>query len=100
MAKIIWAPSALSDFAAVLSYIAKDAPVAAKRFGENLIARTRQLKISPLSGGYIAEDENHRYRELIYGNYRIIYRASVDAKVVYVIAVHHAARLLDPTKLN
>jgi len=100
MAKLIWSPSALRDFQAILAYIAKDAPVAAKRFGEKLLARTRQLRISPLLGGFILEEESHTYRELIHGNYRVIYRCEADEQVVYIVAIHHAARLLDPETLN
>ena len=100
MARIVWSPSALRDFEAALAYIAKDAPIAAKRFGEKLLARTRQLKKSPLLGGHILEDETKTYRELIFGSYRIIYRCDSDGRVAYIVAVHHAARLLDPDILD
>jgi len=100
MAKVVWSPSALGDFKAILAYIAKDAPVAAKRFGQKLLARTRQLRTSPLLGGYVLEDESRTYRELIHGNYRVIYRCEADGKAVYIVAIHPAARLLDPEKLN
>ena len=56
--------------------------------------------MGPLLGGFILEDPSHTYRELIQGNYRVIYRCDEDGKVVYVVAVHHAARLLDPGQLN
>jgi hypothetical protein len=39
-----------------------------------------------------------RFREILQGNYRIIYR--VEGDVVYLVALHHAARLLDVDKLN
>jgi len=100
MAKIVWSPSALRDFEAALTYIARDSPIAARRFGEKLLARTRQLKKSPLLGGHILEDETTTYRELIFGSYRIIYRCEAGGKVAYIVAVHHAARLLDPDILN
>lgn len=47
----------------------------------------------PHSGGYIAEDSRKIYREIIQGNYRVIYRVSGDD--VLIVAVYHAARLLD-----
>ncbi len=100
MVDIIWSPGALRDLQGILEYIAKDAPVAAKRFGEKILARTRQLRTSPLLGGFILEDPSQTYRELIQGNYRVIYRCDDGGNVVYVVTVHHAARLLDPGRLN
>jgi addiction module RelE/StbE family toxin len=100
MAKIVWSPTAIRDFESILAYIGADSPVAAKRFGEKLLARTRQLKTAPLMGGYVLEDESHTYREVLYGNYRVIYRCDADAKIAYIAAIHHAARLLDPESLG
>jgi toxin ParE1/3/4 len=99
MAKIVWSPSALRDLEGILAYIAKDAPVAARRFGEKILARTRQLKTVPLLGGFVVEDSNQSYRELLHGNYRIIYRYD-DGKTAYIVAVHHAAKLLDLENLD
>ena len=53
MAQIIWSPSALRGLEGVLAYIAKHSPVTAKRFGAKVLARTRQLRTSPLLGGFI-----------------------------------------------
>lgn len=93
MAKIVWSPKALSDLEGVLDYIARNAPVAAHRFVAKLVLRVESLEIHPLLGGYVPEDESHTYRELLQGNYRVIYR--FDGDKVYIVAVHHAARLLD-----
>ena len=98
MARIVWAPKALDDLEGLLAYIARDAPVAARRFAQKIISRVELLTNHPLLGSYVAEDESRRYREIRQGNYRIIYRT--DAKTVYVVAVHHAARLLDADDLG
>ena len=100
MVKVTWSPSAVRDFQIILAYIGRDAPVGAKRFAKKLLERSRQLKTSPFMGGYVLEDETHTYRELVFGNYRLIYRCADDGKSVYVVAVHHAARLLDPRGLG
>ncbi len=98
MARIIWAPKALDDLERLLAYIARDAPVAARRFMQKIIARVELLRDHPFSGSCVAEDESRRYREVRQGNYRILYRT--DGKSVYVVAVHHAARLLDADDLD
>jgi toxin ParE1/3/4 len=100
MAKVIWSPTALEDFKAVLAYIAADSPVASKRFGQKLLARTRQIRIAPLMGGYVREDETKTYREVLFGNYRVIYRTDEDGKVAYIVTIYPASRLLDPKTLK
>jgi toxin ParE1/3/4 len=93
MAQVIWTPKALDDFESLLAYIANDAPVAARRFAQKLIQRVELLASHPLLGSFVAEDSSRTYREVRQGNYRVLYRT--DADTVYVVAVHHAARLLD-----
>ena len=100
MVEIIWSPSALHDLQRILEHIAGDAPIAARRFAEKILARTGLLRICPLLGGFVLEDPSHTYRELIQGNYRVIYRCDDEGKAVYVVAVYHSARLLDPGRLN
>ncbi|MGI8982089.1 MAG: type II toxin-antitoxin system RelE/ParE family toxin [Pirellulaceae bacterium] len=60
---------------------------------ERIFTRLERLEMFPHSGGYIAEDSRKIYREIIQGNYRVIYRVSGDD--VLIVAVYHAARLLD-----
>jgi toxin ParE1/3/4 len=98
MAQIIWTPKALEDLEYLLNYIAKDSPIAAQRFAHKLIDRVDVLNNQPLLGSYIAEDNTHTYRQVIQGNYRIIYRT--DEKTIFILTVHHAARLLDSDNLR
>jgi addiction module RelE/StbE family toxin len=87
MARLIWTRHALEDLERLLEYIAKDAPVAACRFAEKIIDRVEMLETHPLLGGWLPEDDRSIYRQLIHGNYPIIYRLESD--VVYLVAVHH-----------
>jgi toxin ParE1/3/4 len=97
MAQVIWTPKALGDLESLLNYIGEDAPAAARRFAQKLIARVEVLADHPLLGSYVAEDSSRTYREVRQGNYRILYRS--DANSVYIVAIHHAARLLDADNL-
>ncbi len=98
MAEIIWTPKALDDLESLLDYISKDAPAAARRFAQKLVSRVDLLGKHPLLGSFIAEDPGHLYRELRQGNYRVLYRT--DVGMVYIVAIHHAARLLDSDDLS
>ena len=98
MARVIWAPNALADLESLLEYIARDAPQAARRFAEQLVDRVEVLAQHPLLGSFVPEDDSQTYREIRQGNYRVIYRPDDD--VVYVVAVHHASRLLSVDDLS
>ena len=58
-----------------------------------MMARVELLQEHPTLGGEVPEDETHTYREVLQGSYRIIYRMEEDT--IYLVAIHHAARLLD-----
>ena len=92
MARIIWSRQASEDLHDIIEYISRDSPTTARRFARKLIARVDLLKRLPLTGGFVLEDATRTYRELIQGNYRIIYRS--DGNVVFIVTVRHAARLL------
>lgn len=47
---------------------------------------------SPESGRKVPEDKRGIYRELIVGNYRVVYR--VDGDTVTIVTLIHGARLL------
>jgi len=93
MARIIWTEKALTDFENLLEYIAKDAPLTAHRFAQQMISRVELLQDHPMLGGEVPEDETHTYRQLLQGSYRIIYRT--EENTIYLVTIHHAARLLD-----
>ena len=60
--------------------------------------RIRSLRRHPDAGGFIPEQDKHRYRQLIEGNHRIIYRRHKDA--VVIASIYHGARLLNPDELE
>jgi len=93
MAHIIWTEKALDDFETLLVFIAKDAPMAASRFAQQMIFRVELLQDHPLLGSEVPEDDTHTYRKILQSSFRIIYRFAEDA--IYLVTIHHAARLLD-----
>jgi toxin ParE1/3/4 len=98
VARLIWTNAALEHFARLLDYIAADSPIAARRFGEKLLTKVELLESHPQLGAIVPEDDGRKYREISQGSYRIIYR--VDGDAVYLVALHHAARLLDVDQLT
>ena len=92
MVKIIWTDFAIEDLKSIHEYISKDSKRYADRYVEKLMTRVDQLENFPKSGRMVPEFNAPNIRELIEGNYRIIYK--VTASQVAILRVHHAARQL------
>ena len=92
MAEIIWSDLAVEDLRSIYEFIAADSVFYASRQVERLIARTEQLQAFPASGRVVPEFDNPDLRELIEGNYRIIYK--LGSEMVYIVRVHHASRMI------
>ena len=93
MVTVIWTEIAMEDLQLIHEYISKDSKLYADRFVEKLIKRVDQLENFPKSGRVVPEFNSEIIRELIEGNYRIIYKISGQNNIG-IIRVHHAARQL------
>ncbi len=59
---------------------------------ESVFSKVEQLKASPEIGRIVPEINNNQFRELIYGNYCIIYR--IETKQISVLTVRHGKQIL------
>ncbi|MBM2814473.1 MAG: hypothetical protein HW421_1235 [Ignavibacteria bacterium] len=98
MEKIIWSEQARDDLKLIYEYIFRDSPKYADITIDNIIEVTEKLEIFPFSGRIIPELKKEDIRELIYGNYRIIYHLIDDN--VRILTVFHSARLFDNVDLS
>jgi len=98
VARVGWTPQALGDLEAICLFIARDAPEMASVFADRAFRATDRLVDHPRSGRMVPELRQEHLREVILGNYRIIYRLLEDE--AQVLTVHHGARLLDPGALT
>jgi plasmid stabilization system protein ParE len=74
----------------IASFIGRDSETAARRLIAQILEATERLAEFPESGRVIPEDPGSDTRELIVGNYRIIYRTA--GPKVQISAVVHGAR--------
>jgi addiction module RelE/StbE family toxin len=93
MVNVIWTETAIEDLKLIHEYISKDLKLYADRFVEKIITRVKQLENFPKSGRVVSEFNSKIIRELIEGNYRIIYRITRDNDIG-IVRIHHAARQL------
>ena len=96
--KVVWSPLAIDRIAEIASYIAADNPNAAEKWIHKIFGRTEQLADFPQSGHHIAETPRKDIRELISGNYRIIYR--IDLRQVSILTVRHTKQVLPSDDLK
>ncbi len=92
MVRIIWSPDAAADLEEICDYIAKDSEHYARVFAQGIINAIERLQIFPGSGRIVQEYDLKNIREIIFQNYRIIYRIKPDA--VEIVTISHGARLI------
>ncbi len=90
--KVTWAPLAMDRVAGIASYIAEDSPPAADKWIHRIFTRVGQLTNFPDSGRHLPETARSDIRELLWGNYRIIYR--VEPRRVCILTVRHTKQIL------
>jgi len=83
-----------NDLAEIYDYIAADSPANAAAFVSALEEKVHSLAIMPERAHLIPENSllGTRYRQLVHGSYRIIFRIHGDS--VMVLRLVHGARLL------
>jgi toxin ParE1/3/4 len=86
--RIIWSPLARKRLGDIGEFVAQNRPKAAEDLIRAILASVRRLELYPLSGRRVLESPRTDLREVICGNYRIIYR--VEADQVTVLTVRHA----------
>ncbi len=91
MGKILWTERANNDLKAIFDFIAIDSIFYAERFIKSLIHSTSKLENFPLSGRIIPEFEQQELREIIFKDYRIVYRIS-EMQDIKILSVIHANR--------
>ena len=90
--KILWAPLAIDRASEIAEYIAQDKPSAAAKWINTVFSKVEQLKSAPEIGRFVPEIQNNQFRELIYGNYRIIYR--IEKKQISILTIRHGKQIL------
>jgi addiction module RelE/StbE family toxin len=90
VAQVIWRPPATEHLREIYETIAKDNRQAARRVIEELVDAAERLSFFPLSGRTLPE--NDEWREVVKGNYRIVYK--LDGENAVIALVQHAKRLM------
>jgi addiction module RelE/StbE family toxin len=91
MSPVRWTEQAVADVQAIRRFIERDSPRYGRIVAERLIEATHRLDTFPASGRLVPDLDRPDVRELIVGEYRIVYRLHGDVAVL--LTVFRSSRL-------
>jgi plasmid stabilization system protein ParE len=91
--KIILSKTARLDLKDIIDYIKRDSVKYARLERIKIEGTINRLILHPLIGRVVPELEDPNYKELIFQNYRIIYKIASSEKI-YILSIHHHSRLI------
>jgi len=89
MGEISWSLTAQKNLEAIADYIAKDSPYYAVNFVNRIMRYAETLGNLPELGRMVPEFNDKNIRELIFHNYRIVYK--LQREEVFIVAVTHGS---------
>lgn len=92
--KVAWTGPALEQLLSIIHYVKQDDPEAARRLGQKIRASTFRLSLFPYLGRTVPEFPRSGLREILTGNYRVIYRVRRESCHVQILTVFHGSRQL------
>lgn len=98
VARVVWSPNSLECIDKIAAYIEVDSVFYARVFVAKVFNIADRLAIFPQSGRIVPEYQNKLIREILFGNYRVVYR--IDLAIVNVLAVSNSAQTLVVPGLN
>ena len=90
--RIKWSPLAIDRVTDIALYIAEDKPSAADKWVVSIFKTVDKLSTFPNLGRTVPEFSRDEIRELIHGNYRIIYQ--VSSLEIEILTVRHGSQIL------
>ena len=90
--KIIWSPLAVERASEIAEYIALDNPSAAQDWVYEVFEKVKLLASTPEMGRVVPEVRRNEIRELLYINYRILYR--IENNDISVLTIRHCRQIL------
>jgi len=92
--QIVFSKGAQRDLIDTVNYISKDKPKAALKWASEIKKSIQKLSEYPHLGRIVPEFSDESIREIIKGQYRIVYKIDVDSDTIAILAVHHSKKLL------
>ena len=89
MGKIRWSKTAQQNLEEVANYIAQDSPYYAINFVERISQDIEKLSNFPKIGRIVPEFKKENIREILFHNYRIVYKTAKDC--IFIVSICHGS---------
>ena len=99
MVEVKFTEQALNDIEEIALYISADSPHYASLQVQKIFSKTDILENFPNIGRIVPEVKHKFVREIIEGNYRIIYFIFSKTEI-HILTIHHSSRKLVRTRLK
>jgi plasmid stabilization system protein ParE len=93
MVKIVWTEISIIDLKEIFDFIADDSVRYATITTNRIYQRAQEIIDNPYLGRIVPEFNEKFVRELVEGNYKIIYRIKSNIQID-ILRVYHSSRLL------
>lgn len=98
MVEIKWTFQSVEDLESITNFISKDSAYFAKLIISNILDAVGQLAFYPELGRVVPEINKPEIHEIIFGNYRIIYR--YQNSIVEIITIYHSSRMFNSESIK
>ncbi|MBD3194115.1 MAG: type II toxin-antitoxin system RelE/ParE family toxin [Candidatus Lokiarchaeota archaeon] len=92
MVEIRWSPAAAADFESIITYYDKTTPKFAQNLAKKILYIIENITLFPKMGRKVPDSDNPNVREIIYRNFRIIYRLKTE--FLEIVRIIHGSRIL------
>ncbi len=92
--KIVFSSQAKADLVEIVEFIAYDKLQAARNWGAGIRQSVSKLSDFPKMGRTVPEFGEETIRELIKGEYRVVYKIDDKKNTIVIITIHHGRRPL------
>ena len=92
MVEIRWSPIATDDYESIIMYYGKTAPKFAQNLAKKIMYIIENINQFPKLGRIVPELGNAAIREIVYRNFRIIYR--LKQNILEITRIIHGSRIL------
>lgn len=90
--KVVWTELAVKKLEEFADFIALDKLPSALKWTEKIRKSVNKLELFPQAGREVPEIKRNDIREIIEGNYRIIYR--IESERISILTIRHCTQLL------
>jgi toxin ParE1/3/4 len=99
MVEIFWTKISLEDLKEIYDFISLDSIRYATITVNKIYQKVQFIKENPYLARTVPEFNDKNIREIIYGNYRIVFKI-IDVNLIHILRVYHTSRSLKRSTLE